>query len=161
MNPIQKALTRLERGILAAVKETMQRLPEELSVYAFDHLRSSEESASDVLRITAKGNRYFKKPNKTKKLRSLYGNIERSLTVGGKGNYSEVDIKGGLITGSFGYFPDTSVESGTRTQTLKYAVINENKGRPFLTPGFNDYLKDAQGFKALMRELEAQILELA
>jgi len=91
----------------------------------------------------------------------LYGNIERSLIQNEKGNVSDVTIKNGIFTVAFGYDPSTSVQAGPRTTTLKYAVINEGKGRPFLDPGFRKYMSDAQGFKALMKELEADILELA
>lgn len=161
MNAIQKALTRLERGVLAAAKDAMQRAPEELSAYTTEFLRSSNESKKDDLRVTENGTRYFRKPNTTNRLRSLYGNIERSMIPQGKGNISEVTIKNGIFTVAFGYDPSATVQAGPRSTTLKYAVINESKGRPFLDPGFRKYMSDAQGFKALMKELEADILELA
>ena len=161
MNAIQKALTRLERGVLAAAKDAMQRVPDELYVATSEFLRDTSNSASDGLRIAKSKARYFTKPNTTKRLRSLYGNIERSLIQNEKGNVSDVTIKNGIFTVAFGYDPSTSVQAGPRTTTLKYAVINEGKGRPFLDPGFRKYMSDAQGFKALMKELEADILELA
>lgn len=161
MNAIQKALTRLERGVLAAAKDAMQRAPHEISVYTSEFLRSSNESKGDDLRVSENRTRYFRKPNTTNRLRSLYGNIERSLIPDQKGNVSDVTIKNGIFTVAYGYDPSTSVQAGPRTTTLKYAVINEGKGRPFLDPGFRKYMSDAQGFKALMKELEADILELA
>ncbi len=161
MNAIQKALTRLERGVLAAAKDAMQRVPDELYVATSEFLRDTSNSASDGLRIAKSKARYFTKPNTTKRLRSLYGNIERSLIQNEKGNVSDVTIKNGIFTVAYGYDPSTSVQAGPRTTTLKYAVINEGKGRPFLDPGFRKYMSDAQGFKALMKELEADILELA
>ncbi len=161
MNAIQKALTRLERGVLAAAKDAMQTAPSQLYVYTSEFLRDTSESASDGLRTAKSKARYFAKPNKTKRLRSLYGNIERSLIEDGKGNISDVTIKNGIFTVSYGYDPSATVQAGPRSTTLKYAVINESKGRPFLDPGFRKYMSDAQGFKALMKELEADILELA
>lgn len=161
MNAIQKALTRLERGVLAAAKDAMQRVPDELYVATSEFLRDTSNSASDGLRIAKSKARYFTKPNTTKRLRSLYGNIERSLIQNEKGNVSDVTIKNGIFTVAYGYDPSTQVQAGPRTTTLKYAVINEGKGRPFLDPGFRKYMSDAQGFKALMKELEADILELA
>lgn len=161
MNAIEKALTRLERGVLAAAKDAMQRAPEELSAYTSEFLRDTSESASDGLRIAKSKARYFTKPNTTNRLRSLYGNIERSMIPQGKGNISDVTIKNGIFTVAFGYDPSATVQAGPRSTTLKYAVINESKGRPFLDPGFRKYMSDAQGFKALMKELEADILELA
>lgn len=161
MNAIQKSLTRLERGVLAAAKDAMQRVPDELYVATSEFLRDTSNSASDGLRIAKSKARYFTKPNTTKRLRSLYGNIERSLIQNEKGNVSDVTIKNGIFTVAYGYDPSTSVQAGPRTTTLKYAVINEGKGRPFLDPGFRKYMSDAQGFKALMKELEADILELA
>lgn len=139
----------------------MQRAPEELSAYTSEFLRDTSESASDGLRIAKSKARYFTKPNTTNRLRSLYGNIERSMIPQGKGNISDVTIKNGIFTVAFGYDPSATVQAGPRSTTLKYAVINESKGRPFLDPGFRKYMSDAQGFKALMKELEADILELA
>lgn len=139
----------------------MQRVPDELYVATSEFLRDTSNSASDGLRIAKSKARYFTKPNTTKRLRSLYGNIERSLIQNEKGNVSDVTIKNGIFTVAYGYDPSTSVQAGPRTTTLKYAVINEGKGRPFLDPGFRKYMSDAQGFKALMKELEADILELA
>jgi hypothetical protein len=45
-----------------------------------------------------------------------------------------------------------------------YAVYNEMgtaraKARPFLRPGFLDYMRDANGFKALIKELETTIVD--
>lgn len=170
MNAIEKALTRLERGIVAAVKNVMQKAPEELSAYTLGFLRSSGDSKNDGLTVSDETKRrYFEKPNKKGRLRSLYGNIERSVTVGGKGNISEVELKGGkVVIASFGYEPTTSVTAGPYTTTLRYAALHEGieksrikPKRPFVRPGFELYMKDAQGFKALMKELEADILELA
>ncbi len=158
MNAIQKALTRLERGILAVVKEAMQRQPEELAVFTGEYLRDPSDKSG--LKKSKRGNLYFSTPNTTTRLRTLYGNITRATQPDNKGNISETTIQNGLISVEYGYDPNTSVKAGKRTTTLKYAVINENRGRPFITPGFKAYMNDAQGYKALLKELDAAILEL-
>lgn len=150
-------LARLERGILAAIKQTVQSIPLELSAYVGEYLRDPSDQAG--LKVSQRtGNRYYSVPNTTNRLRTLYGNIQRSITVGGKGNLTAVYQKGGIIGMQFGYDPLTPVRSGTRNQTLEYARINE-KTRPFIEPGFRKYMTDANGFKAAMRELESAIVD--
>jgi hypothetical protein len=162
MSDISQRLARLERGILAAVKDTAQRIPQELSIYVGDYMQGPQMKTGMV---TAKsGNRYFKPLNNTDRLRTLYGNIQRAITPGDKGNVSRVELRNGKFQIEFGYDPQTMVKSGTRNQSLMYAVYNEMgtaraKARPFLRPGFLDYMRDANGFKALIKELETTIVD--
>ena len=143
---------------MAAAKEALQRAPIELNVYVSDRLQ--DPSKKDGLVKSKSGNLYYKKPNTTNRLRTLYGNIQRSLQPRGKGNISDVTLQQGRVIVTYGYDTSATVKAGTRSQTLEYAKINEAK-RPFLLPGFNEYMKDAQGFKALMNELSDAIIELA
>lgn len=162
MSDLSQRLARLERGILAAVKDVAQNIPQELTIYVGDYLQGPQMKTGMV---TAKsGNRYFKPLNSTDRLRTLYGNIQRAITPDEKGNISKVELRNGKFDIEFGYDPQTMVKSGTRNQSLMYAVYNEMgtaraKARPFLRPGFLDYMRDANGFKALIRELETTIVD--
>lgn len=158
MNAIEESLRRLERGVLSAVKETMQRTPQELSIYVAENRQ--DPSKKDGLKKSKKGNLYYTKPNTTNRLRNLYGNTQRATLPKGKGNISDVELNGGKVLMTFGYNSDQVVTAGTRSVTLEYAKINEKK-RPFLVPGFKAFMSDAQGYKALMSELETAIVELA
>ena len=94
----------------------------------------------------------------------MYGNISRSLGQGGKGNISNVEFRNGKFEVEYGYDPRTPVKSGKINQTLMYALYNEMgtsraKARPFLKPGFAAYMRDANGFKALIKELETTIVD--
>jgi len=160
MSDLSQRLARLERGILAAVKEVAQNIPEDLQVYTEDYLNPNEAGQK-----TAKsGQRYYPRPNTGTKLRTLYGNISRSLGQGGKGNISNVEFRNGKFEVEYGYDPRTPVKSGKINQTLMYALYNEMgtsraKARPFLKPGFAAYMRDANGYKALIRELETTIVD--
>lgn len=182
MNAIEESLKRLERGVLSAVKETMQRYPQELSIYVREYLIDPNKkdglakrgkylntfanlSKKKSKKNKTAGDLYYTVPNKTKKLRTLYGNIQRAVTPKGKGNISEVELVGGKIVARYGIDGDTTVTAGSKTTTLTYAV-EWDKGerptdRPFTTPGFKKFMSDAQGYKALMAELETAIVELA
>jgi hypothetical protein len=168
MSDISQRLARLERGILAAVKEVTQNIPYELQIYTEDYLNPNESGQK-----TAKsGRRYYPNNNTSGKLRTLYGNIARSLEPGGKGNFNKVEFRNGKFEVEYGYDPETQVISNGKTISLKYALYNElgakdrnaKKGfraraRPFLKPGFAAYMRDANGYKALIKELETTIVD--
>ena len=179
MNAIEEALKRLERGVLSAVKETMQRAPQELSIYVAEYRQDPSKKdglerrekyrqtgnnlarkKKDRVKNKTAGDFYYTKPNTTSRLRNLYGNVQRATLPKGKGNISDVELNGGKVLMTFGYNSDQVVTAGTRSVTLEYAKINEKK-RPFLVPGFKSFMSDAQGYKALMSELETAIVELA
>ena len=160
MSDISQRLARLERGILAAVKDVAQNIPYELQIFTEDYLNPNEAGQK-----TAKdGQRYYPNKNTSSKLRTLYGNIARSLEPGGKGNFSNVEFRNGEFKIEYGYDPNTPVQSGKNKLTLMYARYNElgtsrAKARPFLKPGFAAYMRDASGYKALIKELETTIVD--
>lgn len=158
MNAVTSMLTTLERGIAEAAKQAMQEVPLHQSVYVGEFLHDPSYNTNQV--ITARGNRYYTKPNRTKTLRPLYGNIHRAVTPMDVGNVAHVELKSGIISATFGFDTSASVQAGTRKINLEYAAIQEKK-RPFLSKGFAKFYKDPQGFKAILDDLQEAILELA
>lgn len=156
MSDIQKRLRAAEAIILKRMKTMMQQAPIEISAFVGEFLRDPSDKAG--LRKSKSGNLYYTIPNTTDRLRTLYGNIQRAITVRGKGNYNSVEYRNGHFYLEFGYDPSTTVRSGTRTQTLEYAVINEAT-RPFLQPGFSKYLTDPSGWDSLRQQFEDMLIE--
>lgn len=138
------------------MKQVMQTAPIEISAFVQGFMRSPSDKVG--LKTAASGNLYYAVPNTENRLRSLYGNLRRSVVVGGKGNYKKVEYKNNHFYIEFGYLPDTPVKAGNKTITLEYGPINE-KTRPFLEPGFAKYFADPEGWQALRQELEDILIE--
>lgn len=158
MNAITSMLTTLEKGIAETVKNAMQRVPKELSAFTGEFLQGPDKK--DGLVKAKSGNLYYGVPNKTKKLRTLYGNIQRAITPSETGNVSHVELIDGVITVTFGVDFTANVTAGNKEITLKYAEGHE-KTRPYISRGFERYYKNPQGYAALIKELEDAVSELA
>lgn len=154
-NDFARRIAKLEQQILADMKQTMQSAPIEISAFVQTFMRSPSDKKG-LVRSQRTGNFYYNEPNTESRLRTLYGNLRRSIIVGQKGNYKSVEYRNGHFYIEFGYAPDTVVRAGTRNTTLEYGPINE-KTRPFLEPGFAKYFADPEGWKALRQELEDSI----
>ena len=156
MSDIAARLARLERGILAAVKDAAEEIPKELTIYVGEFM--ADPSYKTGLKTAKSGNLYYAQKNSSSRLRTLYGNIQRAITPGDRGNITKTQISSKGISVEFGYDTNTTVKSGTRSQSLAYAVINE-KTRPFLQPGFAKFMNDKNGLSAILRELETAIID--
>lgn len=151
MSDIAARLARLERGILAAVKETSQNIPEELSIFILDEM----DFTSSVK--TKTGGRKLPK-NSGSRLRTLYGNLTRSLQPGGKGNISKSEFKQGKYTLEFGFDPMTKVTQGPRQGDLRYGLLHEYGGT-IPHPGGTPYIV-VEGGKAVFVSIgKAQEIE--
>ena len=147
-----------KQAVQRIVADTAAQIPHELSAFTGDYLQGPQEKTG-LVKSKKTGNLYYKVPNRTNKLRTLYGNIQRSITVGDKGNISEVKIQGASASKvkiNFGYDPKTIVKSGTRSQSLEYAAINEAT-RPFLEPGFSEYISAKNGLPSLIADMVDEI----
>lgn len=192
MNPIQESLDRLQRGVLATVKNTMQKAPIELSVYVHEFMDNTTKPDSSGKGKTKK--RFFKDRNRGDKVRTLTTKLGSAMVPGQYGNVTKTEVNGGVI----------STEVGVDTTKIKHAMIHEHggtikhpggtlykmganskaiflannspdadsaigrtkphditiKARPYMKPGMELFMKDAQGFPALMQELEDDLIEL-
>lgn len=161
-----KKLDDLEKAILREIKNLVDRAPLEISARVSDFLMSP--SYKKGLKKSKNGNLYYSEPNTGTRLRSLYGNIRRAITIGKTGNYKSVTYKNGYFYVDFGYNPDTVVQAGNKTTTLKYAAMHEAEDRgkstsiqrPFVEPGFSKYMEEANGWEALRSEMEERIVQL-
>lgn len=122
MTEIEERLSRLERDILKIVKAGAQVLPGSISAFVLDRLDPGNPTKR-------KDGSRRNPPNKGDRLRSLYGNLERALMPGGKGNISEVNFGGrNIVNIKFGFEPTTQVKQGPRTGDLRYGVLHEYGG---------------------------------
>ena len=151
MSDLNARLARLERGILAAVKETAQNIPEELSIEILDQIdfTTSRKSKS--------GGRVLPK-NTGNRLRTLYGNLTRALQPRGKGNISKSEFKQGKYTLEFGFDPTTKVTQGNRQGDLRYGVLHEYGGT-ISHPGGTPYIFVGPGRVAFISKAKAQEYE--
>lgn len=151
MSDIAARLARLERGILAAVKETSQNIPEDLSVFILDEM----DFTSSVK--TKTGGRKLPK-NSGSRLRTLYGNLTRALQPGGKGNISKSEFKQGKYTLEFGFDPTTKVTQGPRQGDLRYGLLHEYGGT-IPHPGGTPYIVVEGGKAVFVSIAKAQEIE--
>ena len=156
MSDLNARLARLERDILASIKETAESIPNKLTIFVGEFL--ADPSFQQGLRTAKSGNLYYAQKNSSSRLRTLYGNIQRAITPNDRGNISNVKVSPKGVSVEYGYDPTTTVRSGTRSQSLEYAVINEKK-RPFLLPGFSKFMNDRNGMTAIIKELETDIID--
>jgi hypothetical protein len=151
MSDLSARLARLERGILAAIKETSQNIPEELSIEILDQMDFTTPGKSKS------GARVLPK-NSGSRLRTLYGNLTRALQPGGKGNISKSEFKQGKYTLEFGFDPTTKVTQGNRQGDLRYGVLHEYGGT-IPHPGGTPYIV-VEGGKAVFVSIgKAQEIE--
>lgn len=201
MSSIERRLEKLERGIVAIVKDKMQRAAIELSDAVLDQMEFTKPKKRKD------GSRRLPK-NTGSRLRTLYGNLSRAVTPGEEGNISKVTFDGKAMRLRFGFDPSTKVTQGPRKGDLRYGVLHEKGGtiahpggtayrivkgravfvsnekakayftktgkelprtkphsitipkRPFLKPGIRQYMKDPQGYQALIDEMVAEVIEL-
>lgn len=151
MSDIAARLERLQRGILAAVKETSQNIPEDLSVFILDQM----DFTSSVK--TKTGARKLPK-NSGSRLRTLYGNLTRALQPGGKGNISKSEFKQGKYTLEFGFDPTTKVTQGPRQGDLRYGLLHEYGGT-IPHPGGTPYIVVEGGKAVFVSIAKAQEIE--
>lgn len=151
MSDIAARLARLERGILAAVKETSQNIPEELSEFILQQMDSTSSTK------TKTGARKLPK-NSGSRLRTLYGNLTRALEVGGKGNISKSEFKQGKYTLEFGFDPTTKVTQGPRQGDLRYGLLHEYGGT-IPHPGGTPYIVVEGGKAVFVSIAKAQEIE--
>lgn len=151
MSDIAARLARLERGILAAIKETSQNIPEELSIFILDEM----DFTSSVK--TKTGGRKLPK-NSGNRLRTLYGNLTRALQPGGKGNISKSEFKQGKYTLEFGFDPTTKVTQGPRQGDLRYGLLHEYGGT-IPHPGGTPYIVVEGGKAVFVSIAKAQEIE--
>lgn len=156
MSDLSARLERLNRSILAAIKDAAEAIPNELTIFVGEFM--ADPSYKTGLKTAKSGNLYYAQKNSSSRLRTLYGNIQRAIAPGDRGNITKTRIDTRGITVEFGYDPSTKVKSGTRSQSLGYAVINE-KTRPFLQPGFAKFMTDKNGAAAILRDLETDIVD--
>lgn len=154
MSELNARLARLERGILAAVKETSQNIPEDLSVFILEQMDITSKGAA---RKTSTGAKVLPK-NTGSRLRTLYGNLTRALEVGGKGNISKSEFKQGKYTLEFGFDPTTKVTQGPRQGDLRYGLLHEYGGT-IPHPGGTPYIVVEGGKAVFVSIAKAQEIE--
>lgn len=151
MSDIAARIARLERGILAAIKDAIQIIPEELSIEILDQM----DFTTSVK--TKTGGRKLPK-NTTSRLRTLYGNLTRALQPGGKGNISNITFKQGKYNIEFGFDPSTKVTQGPRQGDLRYGMVHEYGGT-IPHPGGTPYIIVGPGRAAFISKAKAQEYE--
>lgn len=154
MSELNARLARLERGILAAVKETSQNIPRDLSVFILEQMDITSKGAA---RKTSTGAKVLPK-NTGSRLRTLYGNLTRALEVGGKGNISKSEFKQGKYTLEFGFDPTTKVTQGPRQGDLRYGLLHEYGGT-IPHPGGTPYIVVEGGKAVFVSIAKAQEIE--
>lgn len=154
MSDIAARLARLERGILAAVKEASQNIPEDLSVFILEEMDITSKGAA---RKTSTGAKVLPK-NTGNRLRTLYGNLTRALRPGEKGNISKSEFKQGKYTLEFGFDPTTKVTQGPRQGDLRYGLLHEYGGT-IPHPGGTPYIVVEGGKAVFVSIAKAQEIE--
>jgi hypothetical protein len=163
MNPIVDALKAVERDALRAIKAMLQRAPLRMNPYVVQNFskvaaKPSTARGSKGLRKAKSGNLYWNVPNRTNKLRRLYGNLLRAVTPDERGNVSKAEIKGGVVELTYSFETNTNVQAGTKATTLLYAEKWERSTRPFLKPGTAVFMR--QEFPKMMRELQTELVDI-
>jgi hypothetical protein len=142
---IANAIAVLEKNLLTVIKRRfVQEGPQILQTYYSDYLQpmtTPDRQAQKSKRL------YYSTKNNSDKLRRLYGNITRATIQGEAGNISHVEVVGGKVVFISGIDEDTKVKAGPDMVSLEYARFHEEgttnyKARPFLGPGFEDFLRD-------------------
>lgn len=151
MSDIAARLARLERGILAAIKDTAQSIPELLSIEILDQM----DVVSSVKRPD--GSRRLPK-NNTNRLRNLYNNLSDALQPGGIGNVSKWEFKQGKYSLEFGFNPMTKVTQGPRQGDLRYGLLHEYGGT-IPHPGGTPYIVVEGGKAVFVSIAKAQEIE--
>lgn len=151
MSDLAARLARLERGILAAVKDAAEMIPERLSIEILDQMDFTSSTK------TKTGGRKLPK-NSGSRLRTLYGNLTRALQPGGKGNISKSEFKQGKYTLEFGFDPSTKVVQGPRQGDLRYGLVHEYGG-VVPHPGGTPYIFVGPGRVAFISKAKAQEYE--
>lgn len=151
MSDIAARLARLERGILAAIKDTAQSIPELLSIEILDQM----DVVSSVKRPD--GSRRLPK-NNTNRLRNLYNNLSEALQPGGIGNVSKWEFKQGKYSLEFGFNPMTKVTQGPRQGDLRYGLLHEYGGT-IPHPGGTPYIVVEGGKAVFVSIAKAQEIE--
>lgn len=151
MSDIATRLARLERGILAAIKDTAQSIPELLSVEILYQM----DVVSSVKRPD--GSRRLPK-NSTSRLRNLYNNLSEALQPGGIGNVSKWEFKQGRYSLEFGFNPMTKVTQGPRQGDLRYGLLHEYGGT-IPHPGGTPYIVVEGGKAVFVSIAKAQEIE--
>lgn len=151
MSDIAARLARLERGILAAIKDTAQSIPELLSIEILDQM----DVVSSVKRPD--GSRRLPK-NNTNRLRNLYNNLSEALQPGGIGNVSKWEFKQGKYSLEFGFNPMTKVAQGPRQGDLRYGLLHEYGGT-IPHPGGTPYIVVEGGKAVFVSIAKAQEIE--
>lgn len=151
MSDIAARLARLERGILAAIKDTAQSIPELLSIEILDQM----DVVSSVKRPD--GSRRLPK-NSTSRLRNLYNNLSEALQPGGVGNVSKWEFKQGRYSLEFGFNPMTKVTQGPRQGDLRYGLLHEYGGT-IPHPGGTPYIVVEGGKAVFVSIAKAQEIE--
>lgn len=151
MSDIAARLARLERGILAAIKDTAQSIPELLSIEILDQM----DVVSSVKRPD--GSRRLPK-NNTNRLRNLYNNLSEALEPGGIGNVSKWEFKQGKYSLEFGFNPMTKVAQGPRQGDLRYGLLHEYGGT-IPHPGGTPYIVVEGGKAVFVSIAKAQEIE--
>lgn len=151
MSDIAARLARLERGILAAIKDTAQSIPELLSIEILDQM----DVVSSVKRPD--GSRRLPK-NNTNRLRNLYNNLSEALQPGGVGNVSKWEFKQGRYSLEFGFNPMTKVTQGPRQGDLRYGLLHEYGGT-IPHPGGTPYIVVEGGKAVFVSIAKAQEIE--
>lgn len=131
MSSIEKRLAKLERGILAIVKDKTQRAAVELSSYVLDQMEFTKPKKRKD------GSRRLPR-NSGSRLRTLYGNLSRAVTPGEKGNVNQITFDGKAMRLRFGFDPTTKVQQGPRVGDLRYGALHE-KGGTIKHPGGTAY----------------------
>ena len=160
MNALTKAIENLQRVVLSTVKRRIvQEGPKILIAYYNDFL----QPATKPDRQAKKSKRlYYSKPNDSSRLRTLYGNIQRSLQEGESGNITEVVVKGDAVSFISGIDENATVQAGPDRITLAYARFHEEgtknfRARPFLNPGFALFMKE--GYPDIIAQIERDLLK--
>lgn len=165
MNDLEARLKKAEAIILKRIKTLMDEAPYGISGFVLEFMRDPSDQKGLV---TSKSkSRYYTQPNTTNRLRTLYGNLTRAVTVRGKGNTKSVEYRNGHFYLDFGYDASTVVRAGNKSTTLEYGPMNEAKdrgkstsrARPFLEPGFNKYFQDPAGWEKLRQRFEDMVID--
>lgn len=162
-NTLVDALDDLKKVLLPLVKGYFQQeAPERLLPYYERYLQSPNIKPD---RISKSGRRYYSEPNKTDKLRTLYGNLQRALTPDSRfpGNITEVTTNDKEVILLTGIDTDAKVKAGGRQTTLAYVAMNQAKdrgrstsrARPFQDPGVADFQK--QEMPKILKEISQEI----
>ena len=141
---IIKASERAKAQMQRQANIMMREAHENVRIYWSDFLHPATEKNYRISKGKLTKGQRIPLANTTKKLYTLYGNLQRALTPKQKGSISKIEEgKDDITTTTIGIDTSVEVNAGKYTPTLIYAEAHEET-RPYFLPGIEAYIAEAQ-----------------